>query len=647
MYPAKNLVYTEITGTPYTDSETSITVSDGSVFSDPSTDGEFEAVIYNKSKNPGAALNDGEAEVVRVTAISTNTLTVTRGQGGTSAIALGSGTDWAIVQGITKAVIEQIQDRVLDVTDYGAEASAGVDSTQAFQDMADELGYVNVPFTTTPFEIDDFTTTQTTVFNAVHGYANIKLQTPTTTNDPAITLAHANSGIGKGFHFDANSTSRTIVKITADNCFAYFTSENVTADSDSTTSTSGLIVEGNDCTFDVYGESYSNTGQSNESVPRIVSITNTADRYKGAVRGYDINCGVVTGSSVGRGEFTSVNIEQAVDNGFYQLGSGVCDIGEMTYKGDEEAVIVGSTMYIGKLHVIGGGTTGLSLNDGDELRVGSYKVTMNGTESLSTLMRTRAGAGFGTVQVDSISGRQRGNKMFNLGNANAVESLIIGGVDIDYEYDAGVSGLISQWCNFEDCERFVIHNFKARIIDVNDVLTGSDDFEFRLPTVTKSSQLFYTQIEIYDSDESTASSATFSYSGTDQDDVYFINYKKQIGSWSPVYEGSTSGTVSASSQRYTREGAKYHLFFDDVADLSTLSGDITITGLPADAAVRGVSILTHGGNVSYPSGATALVAMADGSAIELKGYGSGTSTNLSDSEVSGTSRYVFSITYRA
>lgn len=96
----ENLAYTELTGTPYTDTATSITVSDGSVF--PAV--PFEAVIYNKRKNPGLAKNDGEAEIVEVTNIATNTLTVVRGQGGTTAVALSDTIDYAVIQGATKKV---------------------------------------------------------------------------------------------------------------------------------------------------------------------------------------------------------------------------------------------------------------------------------------------------------------------------------------------------------------------------------------------------------------------------------------------------------------------------------------------------------------------------------------------------------------
>lgn len=534
----------------------------------------------------------------------------------------------------------------LTILNFGAKDEAGYDSTTAIQTMADELGVVNIPHSTNPFEIDEITTTRKTIFNAVDGVANIKLRTPTVTNAPGITLAHDGSKVNVGFHFDGNSTSRTCVYTTANDCVTIFTAENVTADADSTTYTSGLVVEGDNHIFDVYAENFSNTGQANGSVPRVVTIQSTANNYQGKARGDTITSGIITGSSTGHGKVQSVDVINADDNGIYQLG-GELDVDSFIYDGSEEGAIVGGTLNIGRYVCKGGGIRPISLNDGEYLRIGLLEIRQDGTESLGNIMATRSGAGFGTVQIDQINGRLRGNTLFNLGNALAVDNLVLGGVDIDYEYDAGVTGLVSQWCNFEDVERFSITNFNARIIDINDVLTGSDEFEFRLPTVTKESQLYHPQIEILDSDESTVSDATVTYSGTTQDLVYFIASKQQQGSWDPVYEGSVSGSVSGASQRWERDGAHYTIYLDDVVDLSSLSGDITVSGLPEDAVVRGVSPLTHNSDVSYPSGTTMLIARAAGSVIEFLGYGSGANGALTGGDVSGSARYVATIKYRA
>ena len=71
-----------------TSSDTSLTLQsgEGSRFPDPSTDGEYNCVIWNESDYSDPA-DDPNREIVRVTAKSTDTFTITRGQEGTSAVS--------------------------------------------------------------------------------------------------------------------------------------------------------------------------------------------------------------------------------------------------------------------------------------------------------------------------------------------------------------------------------------------------------------------------------------------------------------------------------------------------------------------------------------------------------------------------------
>lgn len=608
----KNLVYTELTGTPYSDSDTSITVSDGSVFDDPSNVGEYEITVYNKRKNPGLALNDGEAEIMLLTAVSTNTLTVTRAQGGTSAVALADTVDWAVIQGATKRVFDSIinnytvdsisslidsptNTKVMvsgfysdtpwgftrlfewdasqaktghdgwsiinpdhlstigsanwytaagdstptgtngcwvrdvggnaNVFEAGAKDTVGYDSTTAFQAIADEIGVINIPDSTNPFEIDAITTTRRTVVNAVDGVANVKLRTPTTANSPGFTLAHDKSGISKGIHIDGDSTSRSCVSISADNCFAFFTAENVTADAGSTVYTSGLEVTGNNCRFDVYAENFSNTGQANGSVPRVVTVQSTADNYSGRVQGLTIQTGLVIGSNTGRGKISELIVENAADNGLYELG-GTVDIGEVVYEGNEEGIVVSGKTTIGLYTVHGGAVVGISLNDGTELHIGTYEIVQDGTETFGTAMRTRTASGFGRVHIGSIKGRLRASTLFNCGTGqNAVKSISIDSLNIEYEYDSVVSGSTSRWVDLEAVEEIHISNFHAKIIDINNSLT-TETFDFRNNTsYLKPSSLYEPIVRIYDADESTKSSASFGITRTVQDNLDYIEYK--------------------------------------------------------------------------------------------------------------------------
>lgn len=104
--PVVNAYKAEITGLPYADTHTSISVNHVTDLPDPATDGEFNLVIWNRAHgSPGDAKNEGEFEIVRVTGITGTTLTVTRGQEGTTAIALGASGNWMTVNAVTKKTL--------------------------------------------------------------------------------------------------------------------------------------------------------------------------------------------------------------------------------------------------------------------------------------------------------------------------------------------------------------------------------------------------------------------------------------------------------------------------------------------------------------------------------------------------------------
>lgn len=83
-----NLAHTTITNNPLSDSGTSITVATGTGarFASP-TNGDYQRAFLMTEQVPGASY-----EIVYITARSSDTLTVTRGQDGTSAVQWASGT---------------------------------------------------------------------------------------------------------------------------------------------------------------------------------------------------------------------------------------------------------------------------------------------------------------------------------------------------------------------------------------------------------------------------------------------------------------------------------------------------------------------------------------------------------------------------
>jgi hypothetical protein len=92
--PAENFVR-GATDASVASGDTTISVQDASLFVDPSTEGEYNVVVWDSDTytNPDLAFANSAAEIVRVTARDTTNddLTVTRGQENTSAISHPSG----------------------------------------------------------------------------------------------------------------------------------------------------------------------------------------------------------------------------------------------------------------------------------------------------------------------------------------------------------------------------------------------------------------------------------------------------------------------------------------------------------------------------------------------------------------------------
>src|SRR3990172_2788510 len=90
MDPLRNFAETEIATAP-SPADTGVTLSvtggDGSKFPDPSTDGEFNVVVFPSGEQPTIE----NAEIIRVTARSGDDFTVDRAQEGTSAINIAIG----------------------------------------------------------------------------------------------------------------------------------------------------------------------------------------------------------------------------------------------------------------------------------------------------------------------------------------------------------------------------------------------------------------------------------------------------------------------------------------------------------------------------------------------------------------------------
>ena len=120
--PASDFAIAPITNAPLSNTGTSIVIADKAEdigrFAEPGTKGYYATVwLRTTHANAGDAIRAGFAEVVRVTGkdSGTSTLTVARGQLGTTAINLNAtGTYW-IMSGINSTVIDDIDARLFDL----------------------------------------------------------------------------------------------------------------------------------------------------------------------------------------------------------------------------------------------------------------------------------------------------------------------------------------------------------------------------------------------------------------------------------------------------------------------------------------------------------------------------------------------------
>jgi len=107
--PIKNFAKVTVSA-GYDSAATSITLNsgDGNKLPDPATDGAFNLVWWNATDYPDPS-DDPNVEIVRVTAKSGDTLTITRGQEGTSAVDHNtSGKTYKMVLAVTEKTISDI-----------------------------------------------------------------------------------------------------------------------------------------------------------------------------------------------------------------------------------------------------------------------------------------------------------------------------------------------------------------------------------------------------------------------------------------------------------------------------------------------------------------------------------------------------------
>jgi hypothetical protein len=96
-----------------------------------------------------------------------------------------------------------------------------------------------------------------------------------------------------------------------------------------------------------------------------------------------------------------------------------------------------------------------------------------------------------------------------------MEYFSVSEMNVTFNYDAAVSGAITSWARYGSCKGFSFGSLKINIVDVNNVLTGSDFFSFLAPTTNLTYRSFVNRIDIsvLNSDEITPSAAAVRCSG--------------------------------------------------------------------------------------------------------------------------------------
>lgn len=174
----KNLALTTVATPPSpSDSGTSFTVAtgEGARFPQPSTDGEFLITAFPPGVNPHL----GNAEILNVTARSTDTFTVERVQGDTTAKEIDS--DWIIIQGLYK-------ENIVDAGDSADDPNNAL-TTQAYVDAIAATSWVSgeVPSGTINGSNTAFTLSQTPTSGSEIVYLNGVRQQRGGSNDYTIS----------------------------------------------------------------------------------------------------------------------------------------------------------------------------------------------------------------------------------------------------------------------------------------------------------------------------------------------------------------------------------------------------------------------------------------------------------------------------
>jgi hypothetical protein len=137
-----------------------------------------------------------------------------------------------------------------------------------------------------------------------------------------------------------------------------------------------------------------------------------------------------------------------------------------------------------------------------------------------------------------------------------------------------------------------------------------------------------------------SSATSINFGGTS-----LANY--QEGTWTPAYVGSGGGSATYSTQvgSYTRIGNRVFFESDLILTGSTLSGNITISGLPFLPAILAAASIVCEGFTATATTAIQVLINTSGSTLGIYVFSAGTTTPLTGTQLSTTSQTFISGCY--
>ncbi|WP_124749249.1 hypothetical protein [Burkholderia stagnalis] len=320
----------------------------------------------------------------------------------------------------------------------------------------------------------------------VGALASIKLLA-SATYTAGLLLQGAKSRVVCAGLFDGNSVGRSLVETSstaADSQIYLHNAANVTCVAASQSYVSGYVNSGAPgVQFHVTAHDFSNQG-GQPSSPRVATMQSNCDKFRGSVKGTNVyggfTCQCVTG------HMDVVDIYDGKDNGIYHL-AGSLTVGDLIYRGSEEAAVNEASLYIDRVF-LSGGITSIGIQNATRTHIGLIQIdgdadVAGGAAAGPTgIARLRTGnVNGGDLTIGAIKGRLRPYWLFGL-DVGAMGHIDIQNVDLEFLYDAAVmtAGQL-YFCRLFGATSYKLRNWNVRIIDINNAAPAGY-FKVDMPT---------------------------------------------------------------------------------------------------------------------------------------------------------------------